>query len=151
MQDRGKHLPGDQYRARERAQSLFDRMGINTWEVIEVAKTKPLAFLPFLPRTRVWRTLHPDRPFLPHMDRAQIRDVHPLHRTGRRDQHCDARLRSRQRVGALNDRGKPVKGSKITLLGVAYKKDVNDPRESPGLELMELLLKKGAIVSSHRA
>jgi UDP-N-acetyl-D-glucosamine dehydrogenase len=47
---------------------------------------------------------------------------------------------------ALNDRGKAVKGSKITLLGMAYKKDVDDPRESPGFELMELLLDKGAVV-----
>ena len=51
------------------------------------------------------------------------------------------------RVGdALNDQGKPIKGSQITLLGMAYKKDVDDPRESPGFELMELLLKKGAEV-----
>ena len=50
---------------------------------------------------------------------------------------------------ALNDRGKPVKGSQITLLGMAYKKDVDDPRESPGFELMDLLLKKGAVVSYH--
>jgi UDP-N-acetyl-D-mannosaminuronate dehydrogenase/intein/homing endonuclease len=48
---------------------------------------------------------------------------------------------------SLNDRGKPVKGSKVALLGMAYKKDVDDPRESPGFELMELLLKKGAVVS----
>jgi UDP-N-acetyl-D-glucosamine dehydrogenase len=47
---------------------------------------------------------------------------------------------------ALNDRGKPVRGSKITLLGMAYKKDVDDPRESPGFELTEFLLKKGAEV-----
>ncbi|MEO6807886.1 MAG: UDP binding domain-containing protein [Isosphaeraceae bacterium] len=47
---------------------------------------------------------------------------------------------------ALNDLGKPVKGSKITLLGMAYKKDVDDPRESPGFELMDLLLKKGALI-----
>ena len=48
---------------------------------------------------------------------------------------------------ALNERGKPVKGSKVTLLGMAYKKDVDDPRESPGFELMDLLLHKGAEVS----
>jgi UDP-N-acetyl-D-glucosamine dehydrogenase len=47
---------------------------------------------------------------------------------------------------ALNDRGKPVKGSRILLLGMAYKKDVDDPRESPGFELMDRLLKKGALV-----
>ena len=47
---------------------------------------------------------------------------------------------------ALNDQSKPIKGSKITLLGMAYKKDVDDPRESPGFELMDLLLQKGAVV-----
>jgi UDP-N-acetyl-D-glucosamine dehydrogenase len=47
---------------------------------------------------------------------------------------------------ALNERGKALKGSRITLLGMAYKKDVDDPRESPGFELMDLLSKKGAIV-----
>jgi UDP-N-acetyl-D-glucosamine dehydrogenase len=48
---------------------------------------------------------------------------------------------------ALNDRGKPVKGSRVLLLGMAYKRDVDDPRESPGFELMDLLLKKGARVA----
>ena len=48
---------------------------------------------------------------------------------------------------ALNDHGKPVKGSRVAILGMAYKKDVDDPRESPGFELMDLLLKKGAIVT----
>jgi UDP-N-acetyl-D-glucosamine dehydrogenase len=50
---------------------------------------------------------------------------------------------------ALNERGKPVKGSKVTLLGMAYKKDADDCRESPGFELMELLLRKGAVVQSN--
>ncbi|MBY0232112.1 MAG: nucleotide sugar dehydrogenase, partial [Gemmataceae bacterium] len=48
---------------------------------------------------------------------------------------------------ALNERGKPVKGSRVALLGMAYKKDVDDCRESPGFELMDLLLRKGAAVS----
>jgi UDP-N-acetyl-D-glucosamine dehydrogenase len=50
---------------------------------------------------------------------------------------------------ALNDIGKPVRGSKIGILGVAYKKDVDDPRESPSFKLMELLQARGAIVSYH--
>lgn len=50
-------------------------------------------------------------------------------------------------TSALNEHSKPLKGSKIALLGMAYKKDVDDPRESPGFELMELLLRQGAIVS----
>jgi UDP-N-acetyl-D-glucosamine dehydrogenase len=49
----------------------------------------------------------------------------------------------------LNDHGKPLKGSKVALLGMAYKKDVDDPRESPGFELMDLLLRKGAVVTYH--
>jgi UDP-N-acetyl-D-glucosamine dehydrogenase len=48
---------------------------------------------------------------------------------------------------ALNDCGKPVRGSRVTLLGMAYKKDVDDCRESPGFELMDLLLRKGAVVA----
>ena len=47
----------------------------------------------------------------------------------------------------LNDAGKPVRGSKVAILGMAYKKDIDDPRESPGFELMDLLLKKGAVVT----
>jgi UDP-N-acetyl-D-glucosamine dehydrogenase len=50
-------------------------------------------------------------------------------------------------TSALNERNKPVKGSKVAILGMAYKKDVDDPRESPGFELMDLLLKRGAEVS----
>jgi UDP-N-acetyl-D-glucosamine dehydrogenase len=48
---------------------------------------------------------------------------------------------------ALNEHSKPVKGSRVGILGMAYKKDVDDPRESPGFELMDLLLKKGAVVT----
>jgi UDP-N-acetyl-D-glucosamine dehydrogenase len=47
----------------------------------------------------------------------------------------------------MNDQGKPIKGSKIAVLGVAYKKDVDDPRESPSFELMDLLIKRGAVLS----
>jgi UDP-N-acetyl-D-glucosamine dehydrogenase len=50
-------------------------------------------------------------------------------------------------AAALNEDGKPVKGSRVCVLGVAYKKDVDDPRESPSFELMDLLLKKGAVVT----
>ena len=50
---------------------------------------------------------------------------------------------------ALNDRRKPLRGSKVAILGMAYKKDVDDPRESPGFELMDLLIKKGAEVTYH--
>ncbi len=52
---------------------------------------------------------------------------------------------------ALNDAGKPVKGSRVLILGMAYKKDVDDPRESPAFELMDLLAKKGAAVDLQRS
>ena len=74
---------------------LYDRMGIDVWEVIEAAKTKPFGFQAFYPGPGPRRALHPDRPVLPDVDRARARDDDAVHRAGRRDQHGDARLRGR--------------------------------------------------------
>ena len=127
---------------------LYDRMGIDVWEVIEAAKTKPFGFQAFYPGPGPGRALHPDRPVLPDLGRPQARPDHPVHRAGRRDQHGDARATSSAGSPTPSTTGgKPVKGSKILLLGMAYKKDVDDPRESPGFELMDLLLQKGADVT----
>ena len=75
---------------------LYDRMGIDVWEVIEAAKTKPFGFQAFYPGPRPGRALHPDRPVLPDLGGPQARPDDPLHRAGRRDQHVDARLRRQQ-------------------------------------------------------
>src|SRR5262249_43188032 len=64
---------------------LFDRMGIDVWEVIDAAKTKPFGFPGFLPGAGPGRTLHPDRSVLSPLGRPPVRHVHALHRAGRRD------------------------------------------------------------------
>ena len=101
---------------------LFDRMGIDIWEVIDAAKTKPFGFQAFYPGPGLGRPLHSDRPVLPDVAGPQARDDHAVHRTGRRDQHAACRTTSSGAlIEALNDAGKPLAGSKVCVLGVAYK------------------------------
>jgi UDP-N-acetyl-D-glucosamine dehydrogenase len=126
---------------------LYDRMGINVWEVIEAAKTKPFGFQAFYPGPGLGGHCIPIDPFyLTWAARQYGMTTRFIELAGEINTSMPNYVVSRVADG-LNDRGKPVKGSKITLLGMAYKKDVDDPRESPGFELMGLLLKKGAEVS----
>jgi len=126
---------------------LYDRMGIDVWEVIEAARTKPFGFQAFYPGPGLGGHCIPIDPFY-------LTWVARRHGLATRFIELAGEVNTAMpqfvigKVGdALNERGRPVKGSKIALLGMAYKKDVDDPRESPGFELMELLLKKGAVVS----
>jgi UDP-N-acetyl-D-glucosamine dehydrogenase len=126
---------------------LFDRMGINVWEVIDAAKTKPFGFQAFYPGPGLGGHCIPIDPFyLTWVARKFGMSTRFIELAGEINTAMPAYVVSKV-AEALNDRGKPIKGSEITLLGMAYKKDVDDPRESPGFELMDLLLKKGAIVS----
>jgi UDP-N-acetyl-D-glucosamine dehydrogenase len=126
---------------------LYDKMGINVWEVIEAAKTKPFGFQPFYPGPGLGGHCIPIDPFyLTWVARKYGMSTRFIELAGEINTSMPAYVISR--VGdVLNDRGKSIKGSKITLLGMAYKKDIDDPRESPGFELMDLLLEKGADVS----
>jgi UDP-N-acetyl-D-glucosamine dehydrogenase len=125
---------------------LFDRMNINVWEVIEAAKTKPFGFQAFYPGPGLGGHCIPIDPFyLAWVARKHGLATRFIELAGEINTSMPANVISKV-ADALNDHGKPVKGSKITLLGMAYKKDVDDPRESPGFELMDLLLKKGALV-----
>src|SRR5919112_2314540 len=126
---------------------LYDRMGIDVWEVIAAAKTKPFGFQAFYPGPGLGGHCIPIDPFyLSWVARKHGLATRFIELAGEINTGMPAYVVSRV-ADALNDRGKPVKGSKITLLGMAYKKDVDDPRESPGFELMDLLIKKGAVVS----
>jgi UDP-N-acetyl-D-glucosamine dehydrogenase len=126
---------------------LYDRMGIDVWEVIAAAKTKPFGFQAFYPGPGLGGHCIPIDPFyLSWVARKHGLATRFIELAGEINTGMPAYVVSRV-ADALNDRGKPVKGSKITLLGMAYKKDVDDPRESPGFELMDLLLHKGAEVS----
>jgi UDP-N-acetyl-D-glucosamine dehydrogenase len=125
---------------------LYDRMGIDVWEVIEAAKTKPFGFQAFYPGPGLGGHCIPIDPFyLTWAARKHGLTTRFIELAGEVNTAMPAYVVSRV-ADALNEHAKAIKGSKILLLGMAYKKDVDDPRESPGFELMELLLHKGAIV-----
>ena len=126
---------------------LYDRMGIDVWEVIAAASSKPFGFQPFYPGPGLGGHCIPIDPFyLAWAAREHGLSTRFIELAGEVNTAMPAYVVSRV-VEALNDRSKPLKGSKILILGVAYKKDVDDPRESPGLELMALLKARGAEVS----
>ncbi len=126
---------------------LFDRMGIDVWEVINAAKTKPFGFQAFYPGPGLGGHCIPIDPFyLTWLARKQGLATRFIELAGEVNSRMPEYVITRL-AEFLNERSKPIKGSKILLLGVAYKKDVDDPRESPSFVLMEELLKRGAELS----
>jgi UDP-N-acetyl-D-glucosamine dehydrogenase len=126
---------------------LYDRMGIDVWEVIDAARTKPFGFQAFYPGPGLGGHCIPIDPFyLTWVARKFGLTTRFIELAGEINTFMPHFVVSKV-ADALNDQGKAVKGSRVALLGMAYKKDVDDPRESPGFELMELLLHKGAIVT----
>ncbi len=126
---------------------LFDRIGIDIWEVIDAAKTKPFGYQAFYPGPGLGGHCIPIDPFyLSWIARKHDFPTRFIELAGEINTGMPRYVVSR--IGeALNDRGKPVKGSRIALLGVAYKRDIDDPRESPSFELIDLLRERGAILS----
>jgi UDP-N-acetyl-D-glucosamine dehydrogenase len=126
---------------------LFDKMEIDVWEVIDAAATKPFGFQAFYPGPGLGGHCIPCDPFyLAWLARTHGLSTRFIELAGEINTAMPAFVLGKI-AAALNDQGKPVRGSRILLLGVAYKKDVNDTRESPGFALMDLLLGKGAIVA----
>ncbi len=126
---------------------LFDRLGIDVWEVIEAAKTKPFGFQAFYPGPGLGGHCIPIDPFyLSWVARAHDMPTRFIELAGEINTRMPQYVVDRV-AEALNNVGKPVRGSRVGILGVAYKKDVDDPRESPSFKLMQLLLERGAIVS----
>src|SRR5215469_5466439 len=126
---------------------LYDRMGIDVWQVIEAASTKPFGFQAFYPGPGLGGHCIPIDPFyLSWVARKHGLPTRFIELAGEINTQMPTYVVERV-TQALNDHGKPVKGSKICVLGVAYKKDVDDPRESPSFVLMELLLARGAVLS----
>jgi UDP-N-acetyl-D-glucosamine dehydrogenase len=126
---------------------LFDRLGIDIWEVVDAAKTKPFGYQAFYPGPGLGGHCIPIDPFyLSWVARKAGMTTRFIELAGEINTRMPRYVIERL-TAALNDRGKPVKGSRIAVLGVAYKRDVDDPRESPSFELMELLIERGAVVS----
>jgi UDP-N-acetyl-D-glucosamine dehydrogenase len=125
---------------------LYDRIGISIWEVIDAAKTKPFGFQAFYPGPGLGGHCIPIDPFyLTWLARRHGLATRFIELAGEINTSMPKHVISKV-ADALNERRKPINGSKILLLGMAYKKDVDDARESPGFELMDLLQKKGALV-----
>ena len=128
---------------------LSDRMGIDIWEVVEAASTKPYGFMRFEPGPGMGGHCLPVDPFyLTWRAREFHMSTEFIELAGKINQfmpyHCAERVEQ-----ALNDVSKPVKGSRILILGASYKGGVGDIRESPALRIIEVLASRGGIVSYH--
>jgi UDP-N-acetyl-D-glucosamine dehydrogenase len=124
----------------------FMKMGIDIWEVIDAAKTKPFGFMPFYPGPGLGGHCIPIDPFyLTWKAREFGVNTRFIELAGEINTSMPDFVIQRV-MEALNENGKPLKGSKILLLGLAYKANVDDDRESPSYFLMEKLEAKGATV-----
>jgi UDP-N-acetyl-D-glucosamine dehydrogenase len=126
---------------------MCDRMGINVWEVIDAAATKPFGFMPFYPGPGLGGHCIPIDPFYLSWKtkqagiEARFIDL-AGYINGQMPHFAVDKIQN-----ALNEHAKPVKGSRIHVVGVAYKKDIDDLRESPALDILLLLQRRGARVS----
>ena len=126
---------------------LADRMGIDLYEVIRAAATKPFGFVPYYPGPGLGGHCIPIDPFyLTWKAREFGMHTRFIELAGEINSAMPAYVVEKT-MDALNEVGKPLKGSKVLVLGIAYKKNVDDMRESPSVELMELLQAKGADVA----
>jgi UDP-N-acetyl-D-glucosamine dehydrogenase len=126
---------------------LFERMGIDVWEVIEAAKTKPFGYQAFYPGPGLGGHCIPIDPFyLSWLARKYGTSNKFIELAGEINSSMPEYV-VRRLTEALNHRGKPVRASRVLILGTAYKRDVDDPRESPFFAIAERLIGLGAIVS----
>jgi UDP-N-acetyl-D-glucosamine dehydrogenase len=126
---------------------VFTAMGIDVWEVIEAAKTKPFGFQAFYPGPGLGGHCIPIDPFyLAWAARKHGQNTRFIELAGEINTAMPQYVVGRV-AEALNDDGKPIKGSRVLVLGVAYKRDVDDPRESPAFAILELLEARGARVA----
>jgi len=128
---------------------LAGKMDINIWEVIEAAKTKPFGFQAFYPGPGIGGHCIPLDPFyLEHIAKKYDFELSMIHAAG----HINMRMPQYMYIKiatALNSQKKAVNGSNILFLGVAYKPNINDSRESPALEIIDITVHKGGKVTYH--
>ncbi len=128
---------------------MAHHMGIDIWQVIEAAATKPFGFMPFYPGPGWGGDCIPVSPvYLAWRAKADGFDLgfidHAIQINNRMPQYVVDRV-----ADLLNERGKPLRGSRLLLLGLTYKRDVADIRESPALPILALLRQKQALVTYH--
>jgi UDP-N-acetyl-D-glucosamine dehydrogenase len=128
---------------------VFDRMGVNIWEVIDAAKTKPFGFMPFYPGPGMGGHCIPIDPFYLSWKAKEFNtEAKFIELAGEINRKMTENIA--HRVGkALNDDKKSIRESKILIIGLAYKKDIDDIRESPAIKIMDLLKYKGAKIDYH--
>ena len=128
---------------------MCERLGVDVWEVIDAAATKPFGFMKFTPGPGLGGHCIPIDPlYLSWKMKSLNYNARFIELASEINTNMPRYVVSRV-MEALNERGKPLKGSKILVLGAAYKPDIDDVRESPALDVIGLLKKKGAIVEYH--
>jgi UDP-N-acetyl-D-glucosamine dehydrogenase len=126
-----------------------DKLGVDVWEVIEAAATKPFGFMKFVPGPGLGGHCIPVDP---HYLSWKMRTLDYKTRLVELASEINAempRYMAEKTAALLNEQGKPVKGSRVLVIGVAYKRDTDDTRESPALDIIQLLIEKGAEVVYH--
>ena len=128
---------------------MCERLGVDVWEVIDAAATKPFGFMKFTPGPGLGGHCIPIDPlYLSWKMKSFHYNARFIELASEINTNMPRYVVSRV-LEAMNDRGKPLKGSKVLVLGVAYKPDIDDVRESPAMDVIGLLQKKGAIVEYH--
>jgi UDP-N-acetyl-D-glucosamine dehydrogenase len=126
---------------------VFDRMNINVWEVIEAAKTKPFGFMPFYPGPGLGGHCIPLDPFYLSWKAAEYGVWARFIELAGEVNTSMPRYVVDKTAEALNDAGKSLKGSRVLVLGLSYKADIDDDRESPTFEILELFKDRGAEIA----
>ena len=128
---------------------MCDRLGMSVWEVVDAAATKPFGFMPFYPGPGLGGHCIPIDPFYLSWKVKEVgfeaRFIELAgHVNGSMPHHVVDKV-----ADALNSQSKAVRGSKILMLGIAYKRDIDDIRESPALDVMAVLKQRGGVISYH--
>ena len=128
---------------------MCDKLGIDVWEVIAAAKTKPFGYMPFYPGPGLGGHCIPIDPLYLSWKLKSLNFNARFIELADEINTNMPRYVVRKVAEALNEDRKPVRGSKVLILGVAYKADVDDVREAPALDIIQLLMQQGAIVNYH--
>ncbi len=128
---------------------MCERLGLDAWEVINAAGTKPFGFMKFMPGPGIGGHCIPIDPLYLSWKLKSLKFTARFIELADEVNSAMPRYWVQKVQDALNDVQKSIKGSRILVLGVAYKKDISDMRESPALDIIHLLQEKGAVVSYH--